>query len=189
MQLHVHVIYCSRMYCFRASNCIETVSFLFLVALWHQLPPSHTRGLVASTPSLTHAHTLQLNEVMEKETYKTARELLEKYDPSNPSLQTTPSRGGPRQASNQNAGQELRRRRAPPSTPHPALMPQNVAMATPQVPRPPIPMATPVAPVSNQQQPLAAPTPAPVPATPQPSLQHIPPGEQVTVAWAIECLI
>ncbi|XP_064397769.1 endoplasmic reticulum junction formation protein lunapark-B-like [Halichondria panicea] len=123
-----------------------------------------------------------LNEVMEKETYKTARELLEKYDPSNPSLQTTPSRGGPRQASNQNAGQELRRRRAPPSTPHPALMPQNVAMATPQVPRPPIPMATPVAPVSNQQQPLAAPTPAPVPATPQPSLQHIPPGMCVGAA-------
>ena len=136
----------------------------------------------SSTPphSHTHTHTLQLNEVMEKETYKTARELLEKYDPSNPSLQITPGRGPPRQASNQNLGQEVRRRRAPPSTPHPALMPQNIAMATPQVPGPPVPMATPAAPpVSNRQQPLAAPTPATVPATPQPSLQHIPPGEQL----------
>ncbi len=120
---------------------------------------------------------------MEKETYKVARELLEKYDPSNPSLQVTPSRGAPRRSSNQNTEGEVRHRRPPP-TPHPSLMPQNIAMATPSVVRPPVvPMATPV--VSNQQQPpSAAPTlrpPAPsVPATPQPSLQHIPPGTVCT---------
>lgn len=123
----------------------------------------------------------QLNEVMEKETYKVARELLEKYDPSNPSLQATPSRGAPRGSTNHNSGQDVRRRR-PPSTPHPAFMPHNIAMATPPVGLrlpPVVPVATPA--VTNQLQrppvvPTPVPAPPPVPATPQPSLQHIPPG-------------
>ena len=133
---------------------------------------------------------------MEKETYKTARELLEKYDPSNPSLHATPSRPPARRASNQNGGGEVRRRRQP-QTPHPAFMPQNIAMATPQVPRPAVAnTATPATTASNQppqtegappnqpaqatgapnQPPQMSGAPPTVPATPQPSLQHIPPG-------------
>ena len=112
---------------------------------------------------------IQLNEVMEKETYKTARELLERFDPTNPSLQVTPARP---QRANRAPQSELRQRNR--QTPHPALMQHRAAMATPQAPRPaPVAMTTPAVQTSSSNQEAAPVEPLP---TPQPSLHHIPPG-------------
>lgn len=139
---------------------------------------------------------------MEKETYKTARELLERFDPTNASLQNT--YGPPHQRDTHRAGvsqSEVRQRRQPPQAPHPALLQHNVAMTTPQAQRgPPVAMTTPQAqrgppvamttpqvqggppvamttpavnPSASGQQQTAPPEPVP---PPQPSLQHIPPG-------------
>ena len=111
---------------------------------------------------------------MEKETYKTARELLERFDPTNPSLHTTPARPQQR-ASNQNRAPQSEVRQRNRQTPHPALMQHRAAMATPQAPRPaPVAMTTPVMQTSTSNQETAHSEPLP---TPQPSLHHIPPGE------------
>ena len=49
------------------------------------LPPAYSTYPLFN-PSPLSPSFLQLNEVMEKETYNTAREILERFDPSHPSL-------------------------------------------------------------------------------------------------------
>ena len=100
---------------------------------------------------------------MENEPYRVARELLERFDPNNPQLKTTPARPqGQRRASNQTPAQgtEVRQRRQQ-QTPHPVLMQRTVVMATPQVnrvqpPPAPVAMVTPAAgALTNQNAPSA----------------------------------
>ena len=107
----------------------------------------------------THSLPTQINEVMENEPYRVARELLERFDPNNPQLKSTPARPHPQQgrrrATNQTPeqGTEVRQRRQQ-QTPHPALTQRPVIMATPQVNRaqpPPVAMVTPAAGVSTNQ--------------------------------------
>ena len=50
------------------------------------LPPTLLPPSSHPSPSFLSPSSLQLNEVMEKETYNTAREILERFDPSHPSL-------------------------------------------------------------------------------------------------------
>ena len=95
---------------------------------------------------------------MEREPYRVARELLERFDPNNPQLRNTQatSQQQQRRSTNQTPapGTEVRQRRQP-QTPHPALMHRPVVMATPQ-PRaqpPPVAMATPAANTTNQNAP------------------------------------
>ena len=114
--------------------------------------------MFTSVHTHTHTHSSQINEVMENEPYRVARELLERFDPNNPQLKTTPARPqhGQRRAPNQTPahGTEVRQRRQQ-QTPHPVLMQRPVVMATPQVnrpqPPPPVAMVTPAAGVSTNQ--------------------------------------
>ena len=100
---------------------------------------------------------------MENEPYRVARELLERFDPNNPQLKTTPARPQRQtRAANQTPAQgtEVRQRRQQ-QTPHPALMQRPVVMATPQVsrvqpPPAPIAMVTPAASASTNQNAPAA---------------------------------
>jgi hypothetical protein len=98
----------------------------------------------------------QLNEVMEKETYKTAIELLQRYEPNHPSLQHTPVQPAP-QAHGGRGRTETRRRAQP--TPHPAMLHQALTPmpppATPAAPPPrnPLPPATPARPVEQVSTP------------------------------------
>ncbi len=73
---------------------------------------------------------------MEKETYKTAKELLEKYDPSHPSLRSSVTK-------EQTSGTELRQRRTTtPRTPAP-LHPSQLHAPVSHPPITPRPPATP----------------------------------------------
>lgn len=114
---------------------------------------------------------------MEKETYKTAIELLQRYEPTHPSLQhnSTPSQS----RHNHDRTPEVRKR----VVSHPAMMHQSATPTAPVTPRPPVsqhvpPIATPV-PNSAQRS-------APPPATPKEehhssdSQPFIPPGEPYT---------
>lgn len=117
-----------------------------------------------------------------------ARELLERFDPNNPQLKTTPARPqGQRRASNQTPAQgtEVRQRRQQ-QTPHPVLMQRTVVMATPQVnrvqpPPAPVAMVTPAAGASTNQNAPSAQSQGAVTqeqASAATSQQFIPPGMQ-----------
>ena len=112
---------------------------------------------------------------MEKETYKTAIELLQRYEPTHPSLQqnSTPAQS----RHNHDRAPEVTKR----VVSHPAMMHQSATPVAPVTPRPPV----------SQQVPLTAtPLPnssqhhAPPPATPKKEENHgssdsqpfIPPG-------------
>lgn len=131
-------------------------------------------------------HSTQINEVMENEPYRFARELLERFDPNNPQLKTTPARPqGQRRAPNQMPapGTEVRQRRQQ-QTPHPVLMQRPVVMATPQVnrvqpPPAPVAMVTPAAGASTNPNAPAAQSQGAVTqeqASMAASQQFIPPG-------------
>ncbi len=79
--------------------------------------------------------TVQLNEVMEKETYKTAIELLQRYDPNHPSLQQHKPRADlAAQQTPANHGNSRRtevRRRVIHHTPHPSQLQHHHTMTTP----------------------------------------------------------
>lgn len=131
---------------------------------------------------------------MEREPYRVARQLLERFDPNNPQLrntQATPQRQQQqRRLTNQTPapGTEVRQRRQP-QTPHPALMHRPVIMATPQ-PRPqapPVTMATPAASVTTSQSATSEQQNQPTSSARDPgdgpsSQQFIPPGKSVALS-------
>lgn len=108
-----------------------------------------------------------LNEVMEKETYKTAIELLQQYEPTHPSLQHTPQQVPSQQTRQQTRHNrsEARRRVPQQQTPHPAMLHPVAPPATVPAAAPTSPLPTPVRP--------AEPPATPQSNTPQP---FIPPG-------------
>lgn len=101
---------------------------------------------------------------MEKETYKTAVELLQRYEPTHPSLQNSTPRQPTEhsQPSSSHGRKSELRRRVPPVTPaHPSLMHQDT---------PPQPHRTP------RLTPSLSPTFIPSPASTEGGAHHSPPS-------------
>lgn len=132
---------------------------------------------------------------MEKETYKTAVELLQRYEPTHPSLQ---HRSTPNQPAHNQPTPSARaaggRRRVVQPTPHPSMLHQQTSPlipSTPSISLPPVasrhdggvPIATPSIPRPHAQaQPIATPARPVEPSLPtsnDTNQQFIPPGESV----------
>lgn len=125
-----------------------------------------------------------LNEVMERETYRTAVELLRQYDPGHPALQQQPPPATP--AAAPSSQQTVRQRRG---TPHPSTLITPRLPPSQQQPAPVLLQSTPVRPVLSASQrdipPGMCVGPAPGPPMPCPIL----PRERSTVDKFVEYLV
>jgi hypothetical protein len=103
-----------------------------------------------------------LDEVMEKEPYKVARELLEKYDPRHTSLNNSTTKEQQQQFATPHGNVRQRMVQQTPSTPHPALKYQTPAAT----PLPATPSSRPMAggvvnqvpPTTNQMHTVSSPS-------------------------------